>query len=110
MGLFTKGDLVVVSFPFSDLSDSKLRPSLVVGEAENGDYIRCQITSKNYHSDGIEIDPTKDVVESKLRSISYVRPLKLFTANDQIIKGKMGILEKSKLIEAVKQITSAIEA
>lgn len=44
---FVKGDIVVVNFPFSDLSSSKRKPVLVFAYAENGDYLLCQITSKN---------------------------------------------------------------
>jgi len=53
MGLPARGDLVVVTFPFSDLSDSKLRPALVVGEAGRGDFILCQVTGQSYHATGV---------------------------------------------------------
>lgn len=46
MGKFVKGDVVVVPFPFSDLSASKRRPALVVATFMGDDVILCQITSK----------------------------------------------------------------
>jgi len=43
---FVKGDVVVVLFPFSDLSQNKRRPALVLAELEGDDLILCQITSQ----------------------------------------------------------------
>ena len=45
MGRFIKGDVVVVPFPFSDLSTSKRRPALVLADLAGDDLILCQITS-----------------------------------------------------------------
>lgn len=56
MGKFIKGDVVVVPFPFSDLSNSKKRPALVLASLEGEDLILSQITSKNiFDSYSIEI-------------------------------------------------------
>jgi len=44
---FVKGDIVVLPFPFSDLSISKNRPSLVVATLKSEDIILCQITSQS---------------------------------------------------------------
>ena len=41
-----KGDVVVVPFPFSDLTQAKRRPALVLAELEGDDLILCQITSR----------------------------------------------------------------
>ena len=48
MGTLTAGQVVIVHFPFSDLTASKLRPAVVLAEAGRGDWILCQITSKFY--------------------------------------------------------------
>lgn len=48
MGALAAGAVVLVRFPFSDLSRSKLRPPLVLADAGRGDHILCQITSKAY--------------------------------------------------------------
>jgi len=47
MGTFATGQVVIVHFPFSDLTVSKLRPS-VLAEAGRGGWVLCQITSKSY--------------------------------------------------------------
>ena len=47
MEKFVKGDVVILPFPFSDLSSSKKRPALVLADLKGDDIILCQITSKN---------------------------------------------------------------
>ena len=42
MGPLAAGQVVIVHFPFSDLSASKLRPAVVLAEAGRGDWILCQ--------------------------------------------------------------------
>lgn len=109
MGIPARGDLVVVTFPFSDLSGSKLRPALVAGVAGRGDFILCQLTSQSYNADGIEIDPAADVADGKLRGTSYARPLKLFMANKRLIKGGIGKLSDEKHDQVIKRIVEAVE-
>ena len=48
MGNLGPGVVVLVRFPFSDLSASKLRPALVVARAGVTDWVLCQITSNRY--------------------------------------------------------------
>ena len=45
MGKFVKGDVVVIPFPFSDLTGKKRRPAFVVSVLPGDDIILCQITS-----------------------------------------------------------------
>ncbi|WP_292744967.1 type II toxin-antitoxin system PemK/MazF family toxin [Nostoc sp. NMS4] len=45
MAGFVKGDVVIVPFPFSDLTQTKRRPALVIATLQGNDLILCQITS-----------------------------------------------------------------
>jgi PemK-like, MazF-like toxin of type II toxin-antitoxin system len=45
-GHIYKGDVVVIPFPFSDLSATKRRPALVIASLPGDDVILCQITSR----------------------------------------------------------------
>ena len=92
MGKFAIGEVVLVSFPFSNLQGQKVRPALVLAKAELDDLILCQITSKPYTSKfaiSIKLD---DFIKGSLPIVSYVRPNKLFTANSSIIKKTAGQL------------------
>ncbi len=42
MAAFVKGDVVVVPFPYSDLSQSKRRPAVVVTALSSGDLVLCR--------------------------------------------------------------------
>lgn len=92
MGKFAVGSVVLVSFPFSNLQGQKIRPALVLAEAEFDNLILCQITSKPYSSKkAVRIELT-DFAKGGLPVVSFVRPDKLFTADPSIIKNSVGVL------------------
>lgn len=80
MAKFIKGDVVVVPFPFSDLTQAKRRPALVISKLEGDDLILCQITSQAIRDNyAISIDD-KDFETGSLKQSSNVRPNRIFTA------------------------------
>ena len=46
MGKPVAGEVVVVPFPFSDLTQTKRRPALVLADLDGDDLILCMITSR----------------------------------------------------------------
>ena len=65
------GSIVLVPFPFSDLSQSKLRPAVAVADAGRGDWFLCQITSNPYgDSRAIEFSQS-DFQSGSLRVTSF---------------------------------------
>ena len=48
MAALAAGSVILIPFPFSDLSQSKIRPALVLADVGRGDWVLCQITSKPY--------------------------------------------------------------
>jgi mRNA interferase MazF len=79
------GDVVLIRFPFSDLSGAKLRPVVVVAVAGPEEFIACQITSKRI-GDRRAIELTgKTFAQGGLRVDSYVRPWKLFTSDRKAV-------------------------
>jgi mRNA interferase MazF len=85
VGSFVKGDVVILPFPFSDLSGARRRPALVVAELRGDDLIVCQITSQS-RSDayGVPLSPG-DFASGALNQASTVRPNRIFTADSRVI-------------------------
>lgn len=82
------GTVALVAFPFSDLSQSKHRPALVLAAAGRADFILCQITSNPY-ADPKAVELTDDdFIEGSLQRVSYARPTKLFTAHQSLMRGR----------------------
>ena len=106
----TAGAVVLIPFPFSDLSRTKLRPALVLADAGRGDWILCQITSNPY-GDANAIELRDDSFQTgSLRVISYARPGKLFTANDSLILRQVGILKTEVLKWIIEEIIGVLRA
>lgn len=108
MAKFVKGDVVVVPFPFSDLTQAKRRPALVVSVLEGDDLILCQVTSqlvKDSHAISIE---GRDFEEGGLKQKSNVRPNRLFTADGHIVLYRIGNLKKDKLNEIIEKIIKIV--
>jgi len=92
MGAFAAGQVIVVPFPFSDLSAQKYRPALILADAGRGDWILCQITSNPFSDPGtMELNQSAFSLGS-LQRTSYARPGKLFTANDSLFVAQVGVL------------------
>ncbi len=85
MAKFVKGDVVVVPFPFSDLTQSKRRPALIITALDGDDLILCQITSQTI-KDKYEIAANDNDFETGgLKRPSNIRPNRIFTADAHII-------------------------
>ena len=100
------GAVILVRFPFSDLSQSKLRPAVVLVHADRGDWILCQITSKPYGDPRAVQITDADFATGGLRLVSYARPGKLFTAHQTLFSAEAGELNA----EAFARVRQAVHA
>jgi mRNA interferase MazF len=99
--------VVLVSFPFSDLTRTKLRPAVVLASAGLDDWILCQVTSNAYADARAVKISDADFLTGGLHRESYARPGKLFTANLSLIVAEVGTLEGESfelIIEAVVEL------
>lgn len=102
------GAVVLVRFPFSDLSQVKLRPAVVLADAGRGDWILCQVTSKPYgDSRAIELENASFATGS-LQVTSYARPGKLFTANLDLIVAQVGTLKSGPFKQILDNIVDLL--
>jgi mRNA interferase MazF len=106
---FVKGEIVVIPFPFSDLSSSKKRPALIIANPIQEDILLAQITSKiNLNKYSIKIN-NQNLIEGSLPITSYVKLNRLFSADINLIKYKLGKIDKNKLNEIEKKLIELIK-
>ncbi len=98
------GDVVLVPFPFSDLSQSKVRPALCLANAGRGNWVLCQITSISYGDPIAETLTAPDFSSGGLHVDSFSRPGKLFTAHSGLLVRSVGRLNDA----AIQRILNAV--
>ena len=109
MATFVKGDVVIVPFPFSDLTQAKRRPALVIATLPGDDLILCQITSQNITDSYAIAITNNDFASGGLNQNSNIRPNKLFTGDRQIILYQAGQIKPEKLEEVIAQIIGILQ-
>jgi mRNA interferase MazF len=109
LGTFVKGDVVVVPFPFSDLSQAKRRPALVVAALQGDDLLLSQITSQRVRDSYAIPLEDKDFESGGLKQKSNIRPNRLFTADQRIILYTVGHLKNEKVTEVIRKIVEIVQ-
>ncbi len=109
MARFIKGDIVVLPFPFSNLSSSKKRPAVILSTPQGDDYIMLQITSQNVKDNYAVPLLQSDFTSGSLQQNSNIRPNKIFTLDKNLILYKAGHINDSKLNECVEKLCSLIK-
>ena len=109
MGTLTRGDVVLFPFPYTDLSDRKLRPCMVLSEEMGDDIMLCQITSQRLRKDDYSIELKQaDTTDGTLMIDSYIRANMVFTAAKAQIRRKLCKVRDDKYRQVTKVITGII--
>lgn len=97
-----KGDIILINFPFTDLSDTKLRPAVVLLEGVS-DITVCFITSRLEWRDKSDmiLDPS---AENGLRKQSLIRVAKIATLDKSLAKGLLGNLTPGELVQLNRKL------
>ena len=110
MGAPKPGVVVLVRFPFSDLSSSKLRPAVVLAHAGGVDWILCQVTSNPYGDPGAVSLGPGSFASGGLGRDSFVRPTKLFTASQALMAKMAGELTQEARREVIRRVVAVLES
>jgi mRNA interferase MazF len=92
------GEVVVVLFPFSDMSSAKNRPALVLIDVSGPDVVLAAITSTANNPHAVALDTT-DFQIGRLDHPSFVHPTKLFMCERSQIKKVVGKIKEHKRAE-----------
>jgi mRNA interferase MazF len=97
-----KGDIVLITFPFTDLSGSKLRPAVILAETSL-DFTVCFITTQVQWQESTDVllAPT---LQNGLKKMSLIRTNKIATLDKALAKGLLGKLNPSEMSELDTQL------
>ena len=89
--MYKQGDIVVVKFPFTDGSEFKKRPAMIISNEtvnKTNDYLIVQVTSKiNFDKLSVPIEDADCLEPLPLKS--YIRVHKIFTVHGGLILSKI---------------------
>jgi mRNA interferase MazF len=102
------GEVVLVPFPFSDLSHSKVRPAVCLADAGRGDWVLCQITSNPYGDPAAVPLDAPDFASGGLLVASFARPGRLFTANAALMVRSVGRLNAAALQRVLDAVVALL--
>lgn len=107
--MFEQKDIILIPFPYSDLTGAKQRPALIISNRKINqaeDRICCLITS-NRPDDGI---PVKEgcFERGDLPFESWVKPHRLFTVHEKIIRKRLCTVTDTFYEEIVRMINEYI--
>lgn len=86
----SKFEIVLVDFPFSDLSKTKKRPALVIKSLEGDNAILCQIATKRRGFQKYEVVIKKESCRGNILFDSFAYLDMIFTLHKTLIYGKIG--------------------
>ncbi len=108
--MFNQKDIVLIPFPYSDLTLSEKRPALIISNEKINkmqDRICCLVTTHS-HKDDLQI--TKDCFkEGTLPFKSFVKPHRIFTINEGIIIKKFCSVNDNFYDKIIKRINEYID-
>jgi mRNA interferase MazF len=90
-----KGDIVLITFPFTDLSGSKLRPAIVLA-LNKLDVTVCFITTQVMFHEPTDVEITPSL-KNGIKQPSLIRTSKIATLDKSLAKGLIGELTLSEI-------------
>ena len=102
-----KGDIILLPFPFTDLSGSKTRPALVL-ISNSLDVTVAFITTQIGWQESNDLLLSANLMNGLKRN-SLVRLSKLATIDSGLVLGKLGEISKNELDELDKKLVITLQ-
>ncbi len=107
-------DIVLVPFPFSDKSGSKVRPALIVSNdtfnKTSGDIVICAITSNLKQTQYSLIIDQKDIETGELYDTSTIKVESIAKINKSFVLKTVATLKKQAFAKVVTMLNELIKS
>ena len=106
--MFERGELLLVPYPFTDLSAAKRRPVLVLTKPDGyGDFIALPVTSRPQAVHGIPIE-NSDLTSGHLPAPSWIRTDRIVTLNVSLVVKSIGCVAERVIELAAERFCARI--
>jgi mRNA interferase MazF len=109
---FEPGEIVLISFPFSDLSQTKQRPVLVLSKKDHndssGDFVCCGITSNLDNKKHSILLDKNEMYEGSIPKTSRIKFGKIFTLEKTLTKKRLGKINDKKLKQVQQSLSELL--
>ena len=108
--MFKKGAIILIPFPFTDLSANKVRPALIISSNKiSGDdvvvaFISSKKVKKLQNTDVYIAESDKNFYKTGLKTDSILKINKIATLDKKIVLGELGEIDKKIQNEVDKKI------
>jgi mRNA interferase MazF len=111
--MYKQGEIVLIPVPFSDLTNNKQRPILVISNDNYNkmteDLVVVAITSQLKDLDYSVVIESKDLNEGELKVTSAIRVDKVYTLSKDIVRRKFGQVNTEVLEGVSNKINELIK-
>jgi len=106
--MYERGDLVLIPFPFSDLSAAKKRPVLLVTRPDAyGDFVALAVTSRPQADRGMALS-SSDLVTGRLPLPSWIRTDRVVTLNAALVIKSFGRASEAIVSAALDRLCATL--
>lgn len=102
-----KGDIILVSYPFTNLAGSKFRPAVILCDTPL-DFTACFITTQIEKKEDSDIFIQANQTNG-LKKNSLIRTSKIATIDKQLAKGLLGTLSLEQIDELNTQLRKLLK-
>lgn len=101
-----KGDIVLIPFPFTDLTGVKNRPALILVETDSDITVSFITTQVKWEDEfDVRLEPSK---ENGLKKTSLIRLSKLSTIDKDLVIGRLGRLTDQEILTVNKNLITLL--
>lgn len=108
--MFNQKDIVLIPFPYSDLTSFEKRPALIISNEKINkmqDRICCLITTKS-HKDDLLIEKNS-FKNGTLPFKSFIKPQRIFTIHEGVIIKKFGTINDDMHDKVIRKLNEYLK-
>ena len=107
--MYERGTIVLVPFPFTDLSGNKVRPAVIISKGKIGEDVVVLFLTSQAKINGASLVLVKPTKENGLKVASNIVCSKIATLAAKVVLGELGTLSKGTLTEVDVQLKKVLD-